>query len=249
MNDETTHYELINSLRYMLTAADKCSYLDDNESINLFVDPAQDLDKKTYSALAQQGFRRSGEYVYRPHCSECRECRSTRVLAKQFQPSRSQRRILKLNSDIKTSWRMPEFDQEHFDLYQTYMKSRHQGSSMDTKEQVQYENFINSSWCDTRLMQFHLEDQLIAVAMTDFLENGISAVYTFFEPSMAKRSLGGFAILKQIEYLQQTESDYLYLGYWIKACKKMAYKNNYLPSEYFDGHYWQAMPSESEPNI
>ena len=135
-------------------------------------------------------------------------------------------------------WVHADFSDEHFSLYRRYMRHRHPGSSMDNDDPLHYTHIMQADWCSTRLAEFRLDQRLVAVAITDWLENGLSAVYTFFDPRLAAQSLGTFAILSQIAAAREARLDYVYLGYWIQACQKMSYKIRFNALEIFNGHRW-----------
>jgi arginyl-tRNA--protein-N-Asp/Glu arginylyltransferase len=239
MNDETNRFHLLHDLRFLLTPEHECGYLPEQEAVTLFVDPQCELNNERYSLLAEIGFRRSGEHLYRPHCGQCKACIPVRIPVNRFAPSRSQKRVWQRNRDVSVIWRDSAFSQEHFNLYRRYMQSRHAGSSMDDDNPLYYERLLQTDWCETRLAEFRCGTELVAVAITDWLENGLSAVYTFFNPDMPTRGLGSYAILQQIRSAEQHDLLYVYLGYWIKQCDKMAYKNKFRPFESFDGHRWR----------
>lgn len=243
MNDETNQSSWLQHFRFLITPDHPCSYLDDREAITLFVDPTETMNADKYSRLAQLGFRRSGEHVYRPHCTLCNECKLVRVRAKDFVFSRSQQRILRKNRELKVKWLDAVYEDEHFALYQKYMRHRHPDSSMADDDPLHYTHIMKASWCPTRLAEFRLHGRLIAIAITDWLENGLSAVYTYFEPELASHSLGTFAILSQINTARDENLDYVYLGYWIQSCQKMSYKIRFNALEIFNGHGWQQHPS------
>lgn len=238
MNDETQRYHLLHSLRFLIAPEHECSYLPNEQATTLFVDPQIDIDNESYGLLANLGFRRSGEHVYRPHCASCRSCVSVRIDVTRFSLSRSQRRLLKRNRDLTIELRTAEYSEEHFALYKSYMQHRHAGSSMDDEDPDHYCRMMLASWCDTRLIVIRQHQQLMAVAITDWLEDGLSAVYTYYDPEEDKRGLGIFSILQQVEIARLHGIRYVYLGYWIEQCDKMAYKNNFKGLQYFDGHRW-----------
>ncbi|MFQ3187861.1 MAG: arginyl-tRNA--protein-N-Asp/Glu arginylyltransferase [Gammaproteobacteria bacterium] len=234
MNDQT-------KLNFFASTAEPCSYLDGRSSVSAFANPHVDMDMQTYSALIQHGFRRSGGYVYRPHCPNCKECISVRILVKQHSPSRNEKRILRLNSDIEISASTSKFRQRHFDLYKKYIASRHGDGSMANPTKADYHRFLICDWTETEFIEFRLGKNLVAIAVCDITDSGLSAVYTFFDPDYNDRSLGHFAILRQIEESKSRGLEYLYLGYWIKDCNKMSYKNRYKPLEGFIDDHWQDM--------
>lgn len=228
-------------LALYLTAEHPCSYLEGPRARTLFVDPLARLDTLTYQSLVDQGFRRSGSHVYRPACRGCAECVPVRIPVSAFQPNRSQRRNWRLNApDLRLVDTPAAFDQAHFSLYLRYLASRHPGGSMADDTSVEsYRRFLVEPWGgETHFLELRLGDRLAGVAVTDRLAHGLSAVYTFFDPQLAGRSPGTFAVLAQIEITRRLGLPYLYLGYWIKACRKMAYKDRFRPIEAWDGRVW-----------
>jgi arginine-tRNA-protein transferase len=214
-----------------------CSYLEGRRARNIYPDPNRPINKQLYSHLIQHGFRRSGDHIYRPYCPDCEACVPVRVNVADFKPNRSQRRCLQRNRDIQLKIKPAEFNSEHFDLYCRYLAGRHRGGGMDNPSADSYINFLISSWCDTAFIEFRLQEQLVAVAVTDFIIDGSSAFYTFFDPEMSKRSLGTFAILKQIELARNYELSWLYLGYWIEESPKMRYKSRFSAIEAYQSNW------------
>lgn len=222
---------LATKIQFFASPPDTCSYLPDRDSVSVFVDPAAKMTAHRYSHLVNYGFRRSGEYVYRPQCPTCNACVPTRIPVAGFKPDRSQRRNLKANTDLSVAVRSAIFRKEHFALYQRYLGQRHAGGQMDNPTPESYSNFLIGSWMDTLFIEFRLDGQLLAIAVSDLVDNGLSAVYTFFEPDFEKRGLGNFAICWQIQEAQRRGLEYLYLGYWIKENEKMSYKTRFKPIE------------------
>jgi leucyl-tRNA---protein transferase len=224
-----------------------CSYLTGRVATSLFVDPRAPLDSATYASYMRLGFRRSGDLVYRPHCRDCQACIPVRVPISQFQPNRAQRRILKRNSDIKVVARAPAYDPEHFALYLRYQKHRHPGGGMDDPDPQKYTNFLLSRHVHTVFYEMRLRARLLGIAVVDHLPDGLSAVYTFFDPNENRRGLGTFAVLWQIERARQLKMAWVYLGYLIRECQKMAYKENFRPLEaYIDGR-WSLLDPDPTP--
>lgn len=232
----------VNRLNFYATPPHQCSYLSDQEAITLFADPRFPKSNALYAALSQRGFRRSGEHLYQPHCPQCSACVPIRVPVADFRPRRQQRRTWKQNQDLGVSIKPADFESEHFELYRRYIATRHAGGGMDNPTPDNYMNFLTASWSDTMFLEFRLEGTLLAVAVSDRLPDALSAVYTFFDPDSAGRSLGRYAILYQIALAQETERHWLYLGYWIDACRKMRYKTEYQPLEYFRNGEWLRQP-------
>jgi len=231
--------ENIESLDFYLTPEHECSYLPTQQAMTLFADPSVCIDTTIYSELIQHGFRRSGTHVYRPRCPMCDACIPIRIPVNDFAPSRSQRRLWKRNQDITITAVPAEYNDEHFQLYRNYMRTRHAGGGMDNPEPEKYSEFLINPYIEACFYEFRLERQLLAVAAVDMLNMGISAVYTFFDPTQAPRSLGSMAILWQIEEARRLGLSHLYLGYWIKECQKMVYKEQYRPFEVFREGLWQ----------
>jgi leucyl-tRNA---protein transferase len=231
MNDQ-------HSLHFYASTPEVCGYLGDRESVSAFANPYMDMDLETYNELIQFGFRRSGGYLYRPHCPHCNECISIRIKVDQFNLSRNDKRNLNKNSDLTIHAVNGKFQDEHFELYRHYINSRHSGGSMENPSKADYHRFLICDWTDTLFIELRLGKKLLGVAVTDVTSTGYSAVYTFFEPGLQKRSLGHYAILRQIELCQENDLPYLYLGYWIKDCEKMKYKSRYQPAEGFVNGHW-----------
>ena len=228
----------VNSLAFFASEPHACSYLDGQTAVSLFADPTVPMTMPVYSRLADYGFRRSGSHIYAPNCPNCHSCIPIRVPASTFQPNRSQRRIIKKNKHLSVKCLPAEFKQEHFDLYQRYLSIRHAGSTMENPSTEDYLNFLCSDWSETYFYEFREDSKLIAVTVADKLLQGLSAVYTFFDPENETRSLGTYAILWLITETQSLQLRSLYLGYWIPNCKKMQYKSAFPPAEIFSNGRW-----------
>jgi len=218
-----------------------CSYLDNQQARNIYPDPNQTLTNELYSQLIAHGFRRSGNLAYRPYCSDCSACVPVRINVEQFKASRSQRRCLQRNQDLTISHHSATFNAEHFELYRRYLASRHLNGGMDNPTEESYVSFLTSDWSETSFIEIRRDSQLVAVAITDHVHNGLSALYTFFDPDMAEYSLGTYGILQQINIAQTQGLSWLYLGYWIKDCQKMQYKQNFSAIEGYIDQQWQAL--------
>jgi arginine-tRNA-protein transferase len=226
-------------LQLYITAEAPCSYFTDRLSRNLIPDPAVPMNMPIYNQLIQHGFRRSGRHCYRPHCKDCQACISCRIPVNDFITNRSQQRCLSRNKDLDLSVVSAGFSDEYFELYQRYLNSRHSDGTMANPVKEDFEQFLYCDWSDTRFLELRLNGQLVAIAVSDFISDGLSAVYSFFDPELEKRSLGTCCILKQIDYAKQLELEYVYLGYWIENHKKMHYKNNFRPLQLFINEQWQ----------
>jgi len=240
------HHFIPPELVFYASAPHPCGYLEEQDAVTLFADPRAAMSTELYSALSELGFRRSGEYVYTPRCPTCRACLPIRVPVADFRPDRSQRRNWKQNSDLKATILSAEFRHNHFALYQRYIQSRHPDGSMATPEAEQYNRFFGSSWCDTRYVEFSLNGKPLAISVMDVLSSGLSAVYTFFDPAVAKRGLGVYAVLWLIEESRRRGLPYLYLGYLIHESPKMAYKARYRPLQVLHHGVWTPLESVAD---
>jgi len=225
-----------------------CSYLPGRMSTIMFVDPQSRIDDALYTHFVEHGFRRSGDLVYRPYCRACNACVPVRVPVSEFKPNRAQKRVWRRNLDIVVHARPPTFDPEHFALYRRYQVARHPGSSMDDPDPERYLNFFFSRQTEAVLYELRLaaapgEDRgrLLGVAVVDKLRDGLSAMYTFFDPEIPARSLGVYTILWQIAEARHLGLSWLYLGYWIEESPKMAYKIHYQPLEALSEGAWRRL--------
>ncbi|WP_347988760.1 arginyltransferase [Methylomonas sp. AM2-LC] len=227
------------SIPLWLSVEHECSYLSAQMARSLLVSSDFSLNTQYYSELIAQGFRRSGDQVYRPYCQSCQACIPTRLAVKDFLADRKQIRCAKKNADTQVVIKPPVFDPLHFDLYQRYQTSRHHNVDKDPISCEDYLQFLSSSWCKTWFVEFWINQQLVTVAVVDLLDNALSAVYTFFDPDYATYSPGVFAVLWQIQQAKQLNLDFVYLGFWIKNCQKMSYKNQYQPLWGLIDQQWQ----------
>lgn len=229
------------ALAFYTTPEHPCSYLDNKWATTLFADPKYQIDADLYSKLSRLGFRRSGKHYYRPSCAACNACIAVRIPVEKFQISRSQKRNYSKNQDLQVNITPPVFKQDHFRLYQRYINERHHDGDMYPPTLNQYETFLLEARETTFFAEILLNQKIIGVAVTDILNDGLSAIYTYFDPTLHKRALGVFSILWQIEEAKRRNLPYLYLGYWIKGCGKMSYKINYRPLEVFIKDHWIAI--------
>lgn len=223
------------------TPPHECTYLKCHQATTVFIDPHFPKDAHLYNVLSQHGFRRSGEHLYRPHCAECQACLAVRIPVKRFKIRRTQKRIFQKNQDITVTATRSGFKQEHFDLYCRYLAQRHRGGGMDNPSTDTYLQFLTSLWAETVFYEFRIQEQLVAVAVMDMYEDALSAIYTFFDPDYPQRSLGVFAILWEIYEAERRGLNYVYLGYFIKDCRKMNYKIEYRPLEYYQEGTWSVL--------
>lgn len=228
----------IQELKFFQTHAHDCSYLDEQQAQTLFVDPEARLTKTSQTRLASLGFRRSGDFVYRPNCTACSACVPARIPVKHFKPNRTQRRIWRRNSALTATISEAQANDERYELYARYITARHQEGDMYPPSPEQFADFLTNSQADTQFIEYRDEGKLVAVAVTDTLNDAYSAVYSFFDPDNPRASYGVYTILSQIDLAEKAGLDYLYLGYWIKACQKMSYKIDYRPVELFVKDHW-----------
>lgn len=237
-------------LRLFHTAEHPCGYWPERVARDLVFDPGDPRLPDVFPMALRWGFRRSGNLIYRPHCRDCHACVAVRIPVAVFQPDRAQRRCLRRNADIETRVLPAERTDEQFALYRRYLASRHPGGGMDGHGAAEFDQFLVSAWGQGRFLEFrrrvaHGTGALLAVAVTDVVDDALSAVYTFYDPDETARGLGTYAILRQIDWARREGRQHLYLGYWIDGHRKMAYKTRYQPIEVHDGRAWTRMPPSS----
>jgi leucyl-tRNA---protein transferase len=227
------------SSQFFLTTESACPYLAGRKERKLFSHLSGKRTQAMHALLSDHGFRRSQNLIYRPACDGCTACRSVRIAAQHFAPSRNLRRILNCNRDILAIAGPPRATARQYDLFQCYLASRHAGGGMTQMSFVDYEYMVEDTPVDTTLIEYRLEsvpgNPLVAVALTDHMPDGLSMVYSFFDPALSKRSLGNYMILEHIVRAVEVGLGYIYLGYWVKDSPKMAYKTRFRPLEIQSG--------------
>ncbi len=237
------------ALQFYTTSSYPCSYLPGQTARSQVATPHHLINSDVYGQLVRAGFRRSGAFTYRPMCDGCRACVPLRVDVARFAPNRSQRRCWKAGQALKSRISRLGFSAEHYELYLRYQSERHPGAGMDRDNREQYAQFMLQSKVNTRIAEFRGPDgRLAIVSVIDILEDGLSSVYTFFDPEQRAIGLGTYGVLWQIEQCRRLGLPYLYLGYWLEESRKMSYKSAFQPVEVLRGGRWQELAGAADPD-
>jgi len=217
----------------------ECAYLPD-KMVRMRYKYVLKPNKEFCSAIVERGWRRFGKYYFYPVCNGCHECKSLRINVNEFKPSRSQRRVLKRNKDTKIIIQKPTMTDMHIALYEKYhtFKSKKDGWRQKSISKSEYhENFVDGAGDFGKEVLYVVDDKLVGVDLIDIVNDGISAIYFFYDPDYYNLSLGTYSLLYQIKLAKILELDWIYLGYWVDGCKAFEYKPNFKPQEILDGFY------------
>lgn len=225
-------------LRLFFTRPHRCSYLPDRQAVTSFIDPATTITTDLYSQISRMGFRRSGRFYYAPSCGSCQACIACRIVAPEFHYSRSFRRCLKRGADLERRLVSRIDPDEHYPLFEDYINTRHYDGDMYPPSREQFIDFLGEGIECTRYLEFRRGGTLVGCSVVDELNDGFSAIYTYFAPGEERLSPGTLAILCLVEEARQRGLPYVYLGYWIEGCRKMSYKDRFQPLEIYINQRW-----------
>ncbi|KQS96691.1 MULTISPECIES: arginyltransferase [unclassified Rhizobium] len=243
------------SPQFYLTAPASCPYLPQEMERKVFTHMVGERAPELNDLLTQGGFRRSQNIAYRPACESCRACVSVRIVAGEFVPTRSMRRILALNRDVVSTEYPAEPSSEQYSLFRRYLDHRHQKGGMSDMSVLDYAMMVEDTHVNTKIIEYRLKVEgdgiggekgpLICAALTDKMGDGLSMVYSYFDPALSERSLGTFMILDHIRKVKERGLPHVYLGYWVKGSRKMDYKTKFLPQEHLMAQGWERYTEES----
>jgi leucyl-tRNA---protein transferase len=237
----------LQKLQFYVTTPYKCGYLPNKLAQSLIATPNHLVDTNIYSSLIAQGFRRSGKFAYRPHCEGCKACVAIRLILDEFTPTRSQKRAFKQHADLTAQILPLGYIQSHFELYTSYQNLRHAEPELSAPTDAdeganQYLQFLCTSNVESLMIEFRdTKNQVKIVSVVDVVQDGVSAVYTFYDATETKSSYGTYSIMWLAEWTKSLNLPYLYLGYWIAESQKMSYKQAFKPQEKLIGGEWLAI--------
>ena len=235
--------KVLEEIQFYVTTIYSCGYINGKDAQSIVATPYKSITSENFNILVKKGFRRSGQYAYKPNCENCSACVPIRLLASNFIGNRSQKRTKKYLNKLKVNILPLSFDKEHYDLYVQYQNNRHLDSGKSEDEIGDYNDFLIKSNVNSKLIEFRLGNKLKIVTIIDMIDDGISAVYTFYDCSNQKLSLGTISIMWLLDFCKKEKLSFLYLGYWINECKKMKYKTNFKPYELLLDGVWQEASS------
>ncbi|MFQ5564894.1 MAG: arginyltransferase [Paracoccaceae bacterium] len=247
-----SHHETSLKAQFYLTAPQPCAYLTGREERKVFTTLQGATAVSVNNALSLKGFRRSQSVIYRPACVGCSACMSIRIPVARFRSSRSQRRILRRNADVVRRPCEAWATETQFELFRRYLDSRHSSGGMADMDAFDFASMVDETPINSTVVEYALEDRetgtqrLIAACLSDILGDGLSMVYSFFDPDEAERSLGSYMILDHIRLAGEMGLPHIYLGYWVPGSPKMDYKIGYRPFELCDGANWRRFACREE---
>jgi len=244
-----THHST-QSPQFFLTAPSPCPYIDGQFERKVFTHLIGEKAPEMNDLLTQGGFRRSQNIAYRPACEKCRACVSVRILANEFSPTRNMRRIAHRNSDLIGAMHDAEPSTEQYSLFRRYLDARHRKGGMSDMTVLDYAMMVEDTHVDTKIIEYRRrgpdsfmtgkgQGELIAVALTDMMSDGLSMVYSYFDPDLNDRSLGTFMILDHVDRARAAGLPHVYLGYWVNGSSKMNYKIRFTPQEHLGSKGWE----------
>ncbi|MEM8789039.1 MAG: arginyltransferase [Pseudomonadota bacterium] len=243
-------HSLPQSPQFYVTAPQPCPYLEGRVERKLFTALQGTNADSLNDVLSHQGFRRSQNVLYRPSCSDCAACLSARIVVKDFRPSRSMRRVAQRNKAITREATTPWASEEQYALFRRYLGSRHSDGGMADMDVYEYAAMVEETPVRSRIVEYYEPSpggpRLVAVCLTDVVSDGLSMVYSFFDPDLAHRSLGTYVILDHIDIARSANLGYVYLGYWVPGSRKMDYKSRFKPLEIFRGGNWAELDGATE---
>jgi arginine-tRNA-protein transferase len=244
------------SPQFFLTAPSPCPYLEGQFERKVFTHLVGDKAPEMNDLLTQGGFRRSQNIAYRPACESCRACVSVRILAQEFEPSRNMRRVTQHNADLVGAMHDAQPSTEQYSLFRAYLDARHRRGGMSDMTVLDYAMMVEDTHVDTKIIEYRRrgpdtfitgkgQGELIAVALTDKMADGLSMVYSYFNPDFEDRSLGTFMILDHIARAKAMGLPHVYLGYWVNGSRKMSYKMRFMPQEHLGPKGWERYAHEA----
>lgn len=238
-----TEQRLYHLPQFYLTPTGPCPYLPGRQERKVFTRLTGPLSHIIGSSLTISGFRRSQSIAYKPSCEGCNACISVRIPANGYEFSRNEKRTLRRNRDLTRTIARPHATRGQYALLRAYLDARHSGGGMDDMSLFEYAAMVEETPLETRLFEYRMSDtdELVACALTDVISDGFSMVYSFFHPGLSPRSLGTFMILDHVREAQKLGLSYIYLGYWVRDCHKMRYKQRFQPLEILTGNGWHRM--------